>query len=134
MTCPRCKSNETTKAGFNHDKQRYKCKECKYQFTQVEDKNAHNRATALYLYACGLSMRCIARLFSVAPSTVLYWIRNFAIKTYEKPTPKCDVVIELDEMWHFINSKKTNVGYGKHTAEPPVNSLIGSVAVEVLKR
>jgi transposase-like protein len=60
---------------------------------------------SLYLYVCGLSMCSIARMFSVAPSTVLYWVRNFALKVYEKPEPQGYVVIELDEMWHFIKSK-----------------------------
>ena len=112
MTCPRCKSEATTKAGKNHNKQRHKCKECNYQFTQVEDKNSKVRAFGLYLYACGLSMRCIARMFGVAPSTILYWVRNFAIKIYEKPIPEGAVTFELDEMWHFINSKKQMFGLG----------------------
>jgi hypothetical protein len=42
----------------------------------------------------------------VAPSTVLYWVRNFALKVYEKPEPQGAVVIELAEMRHFITSKK----------------------------
>jgi len=133
MKCPRCKSEHTVKAGHNHGKQRHKCKDCGYQFTEHEDKNAGKRAVALYLYICGLSMRTLARMFSVAPSTILYWVRNFALKVYEKPTPQGDVVIELDEMWHFIQSKKTNIGYGKHIAELPVNWLIGNAETEVPK-
>jgi hypothetical protein len=41
-------------------------------------------------------------MFGVEPSTVLYWVRNFALKVYEKPKPEGEVVIEMDEMWHFI--------------------------------
>ena len=106
MMCPKCHSGQTVKAGHNHGMQRHKCKDCGYQYTEHEDKNALIRVQSLYLYICGLSMRTIARMFSVAPSTVLYWVRNFALKAYEKPTPQGDVVIELDEMWHFIKSKK----------------------------
>jgi transposase len=51
-------------------------------------------------------MNAIARMIGVEPSTVLYWIRNFALRVYEKPTPQGAVVIELDEMWHFLGSKK----------------------------
>ena len=46
--CPKCGSNYCVKAGFNHGRQRYKCKGCGRQFTQVEDKNATKRAFALY--------------------------------------------------------------------------------------
>jgi transposase-like protein len=86
------------KAGFNHNKQRYKCKNCKHQFTQTNDKNTTKRAFALYLYVIGLSMNAIGRMLKVAPSTILYWVRNFALKTYQKPTPQGEVVIELDKI------------------------------------
>ena len=72
-------------------------------------------------------------MFSVAPSTVLYWVRNFALKAYEKPTPQGDVVIELDEMWHFIKSKKTSSGSGRHIAALPVNWLTGNAGTEAPK-
>jgi len=34
--------------------------------------------------------------------------------TYEKAKPEGDIIIELDEVWHFIKSKKTNCGYVNH--------------------
>ncbi len=131
MKCGKCGSENTVKAGFNHGKQRYKCKECGRQFTQTEDKNATKRAFALYLYVVGLSMNAIARMFDVRPSTVLYWIRNFALKIYEKPTPQGDVVVELDEMWHFLESKKLKFGFGRRIAALPVNWLTGNAETEV---
>ena len=71
-------------------------------------------------------MNSIARMYNVHTSSVLYWIRNFALKVYDKPTPEGDVVVELDEMWHFIQSKKLNVGSGRRIAALPVNWLIGN--------
>ena len=71
-------------------------------------------------------MNSIARMYGVYPSTVLYWIQNFAIKVYEKPTPEGDVVIELNEIWHFIQSKKRNAGSGRHIAAIPVSWSTGS--------
>ena len=130
MKCGKCRSKNTVKAGFNHGKQRYKCKDCGRQFTQTEDKNATKRAFGLYLYVVGLSMNAIARMLSVEPSTVLYWIRNFALKVYEKPTPEGDVVVELDEMWHFLESKKLKYGYGRRIAALPVNWLTGNAETE----
>jgi len=130
MRCNKCGSIENVKAGFNHGRQRYKCKTCGRQFTQEQDKNAENRAKALYLYIVGLSMNSIARMMKVAPSTVLYWVRNFALRAYEKPVPKGEVVIELDEMWHFLVSKKTNFGCGRDIAAVPVSWLNGNAETE----
>ena len=126
-----CGSEHCVKAGFNHNKQRYKCRNCGLQFTQTQDKNTTKRAFALYLYVVGLSMDAIGRMLNVEPSTILYWVKNFALKTYQKPTPQGEVVIELDEMWHFLRSKKTRFGCGRRTVELPESLLIGNVEVEV---
>jgi len=134
MKCPKCGNQHYVKAGFNHNKQRYKCKNCKYQFTQTKDKNATKRAFALYLYVVGLSMNAIGRMLKVEPSTILYWVKKFALKTYEKPTPQGEVIIELDEMWHFLRSKKTRSGSGRHTVELPESLWIRNAETEVPKR
>ena len=108
MVCCKCKSSESVKNGKRGNEQCYKCKNCGFQYTSEKPKRRseaeHNAAIALYLL--GLSMRAIAKLFRVNVTTILYWIRNFAIENYEKPTPQGPIDIELDEMWHFINSKK----------------------------
>jgi len=120
MRCGRCGSENHVKAGFNHGKQRYKCKNCGRQFTQTENKNAEKRVRALYLYILGLSMNAIARTLNVEPSTVLYWVKNFALKVYEKPTSESSVAVDLDEMRHFLMSKKTKLCSGRHITSIPV--------------
>jgi len=136
MKCRKCGSVRNVKNGKRGGEQCFKCKDCGFQFTKeiapgiTPDKKAH----AILLYVLGLSMRSIARMYSVNASTVLYWIRNFALKVYEKPLPEGDVVIELDEMWHFIRSKKLNVGYGRHIAALPVSWLIGNAETEAATR
>jgi len=55
-------------------------------------------------------MNATGRMLKVEPSTILYWVKNFALKTYEKPTPQDEVIIELDEMWRFLRSKKYGLG------------------------
>jgi transposase-like protein len=126
MRCGKCGSESSVKAGFNHGRQRYKCKKCGRQFTRTSDGRARDRAQALYLYVVGLSMNSIARMFGVAPSTVLYWVKNFALRVYEKPTPKGPVAIELDEMWHFLHKKKAGSGSGRRIAALQVSWLTGS--------
>ena len=54
-------------------------------------------------------MNAISKLFDVSAQSILNWVRNFAIANYEKPAPKDAIIVELDEMWHFLNSKKNNM-------------------------
>ena len=132
MHCRFCNSTNCVKNGHHRDSQRYKCKDCGKQFNETlkrPDKGL--REKCILLYILGLSFRTIASFASVAPSTVLYWVRNFALMVYEKPTPASKaVVIELDEMWHFLGSKKTKFGYGKPIVAIPVSSLIGNAEKE----
>ncbi|MDR2450476.1 MAG: hypothetical protein LBE85_01590 [Candidatus Accumulibacter sp.] len=88
---------------------------------------------ALYLYVAGLSMNAIARMIGVEPSTVLYWIRNFALRVYEKPTPQGAMVIELEEMWHFLGSKKRRFGSGRPMVAVPVSESIENAGIEAAK-
>jgi hypothetical protein len=45
-------------------------------------------------------------MFKVSTPAVLRWVRLFAEKTYEKPEPGEAVIVEIDEMWHYLGSKK----------------------------
>ena len=135
MICRKCGSSESVKNGKRGGEQCYKCKKCGFQYTKEEAKGRSEaeRCRAIALYLLGLSMRTIAKLFSVNVTTILYWVRNFAIKNYTKPAPKGPIEIELDEMWHFIGSKKTSVGYGKLIAVLPASSSTGNVEIVVAR-
>lgn len=61
---------------------------------------------AVTLYTLGLSIRAIARLIGVSPTAVLKWIKTFAKTHYEKPALGDAIIVELDEMWHYLGSKK----------------------------
>lgn len=54
-------------------------------------------------------MNAIGKLFNVSAQSILNWVRSFAITTYENPVPKEAIIVELDEMWHVLNSKKTDL-------------------------
>ena len=129
MPCIKCHSIDTVRNGKHLGRQRYKCKECGYQFTleRRRGKDTEIKCLAIILYINGLSFRSIARIVKVSHKAVYDWVKSFGLETYEKPKPKGDVVIELDEMWHFLTSKKTNSGYGKHFVVLQVNSSTGNV-------
>ena len=134
--CPKCQSREVVKNGKVQGKQRYKCKSCSLQFTSLTPRGrpAQEKAMAVTLYTQGLSIRAIARLIEVSPSAVLKWIKTFAKTHYEKPAPGDAILVELDEMWHYIKSKKTSYGYGKPIVERLENSSTGSVEEGIKQR
>ena len=89
------------------------------------------KLVAVWLYAHGLSFRTIAKLLKVSARSVFVWVKAFAEKNYAKPEPaNAEVIIELDEMWHFLGSKKDKFGYGKLTVEQLNSLLTGSVVQE----
>ena len=64
---------------------------------------------------------------------VLIWVREFAKAHYHKPIPKGEIILELDEMWHFLQAKKINCGFGKHIAAQ-LESLSTGKAVIVIPK
>ena len=111
-----------------------KCKNCGYQFVPTLQKgfDEQTKLTACLLYINGLSFRTIARLLNTSATSVLSWVRKFALQHYEKPQPNVEaVVIQLDEMWHFLHLKKTNFGYGKLIVLLQDNSLTENVAIVI---
>lgn len=134
MECKRCKGTEHSKNGFIKGHQRYKCKKCGYQFTPTLHKGFDEKVklTACLLYINGLSLRTIAKLLNTSATSVLSWVKKFALLNYEKPKPVSQyITVELDEMWHFLHFKKTNFGYGKHIVVIQDSLSTGNVAVVI---
>jgi len=136
LRCKKCRSENYCKSGFISGEQRYLCKDCGCKF--VPTRQGHGRPEsekllAVWLYSHGLSFRTIAKFFKVTHKAVYDWVKSFAIYNYEKPEPKGKaVIVELDEMWHFIHSKKHNAGYGKLIVAIPVNLSTGNVEGEIM--
>ena len=134
--CPKCRHRETVKNGKVSGKQRHKCKGCSYQFTRCDKVCRPEKVinTALKLYVLGLSMRGIARLLGVSAPAVLYWIRTRGTPLAGKPQPEEGetVVLELDEMWHFLEKKRTSSGFGKPMAGLGIVCWTGNAAVAIL--
>ena len=119
--CKRCGSVSFVKSGFVRGHQRYRCRECGCNFTDTprRGKPAAMKALAVLLYAMGnTSYGMIARLFGVSEVAVFKWIRKEAAALPEPVTPAEVEIVQLDEMWHFVDGKKTNAGSG----EPSIRS------------
>ena len=134
MECKKCGGKEHNKNGFVKGHQRYKCKNCGYQFVPTLQKgfDEQTKLIACLLYISGLSLRTIARLLNTSATSVLSWVRKFALENYEKPQPNSDaVIIQIDEMWHFLHLKKTNFGYGKHIVLIQDSLSTGNVVIVI---
>jgi len=78
-------------------------------------------------------MRTISKVVHTDLHAVYRWIRKFAEENYEKPEPASDaIVVELDEMWHYIQKKETKSGYGRLFLAIAVNLSTGSVEGEIM--
>ena len=79
--CIKCASTASVKNGFVNGWQRYKCKNCGYQYTKQSPRrqSVSNLILASSLYSFGVSKREIARLLGVTPMTVVRWIKKYHI-------------------------------------------------------
>src|SRR3954469_17775617 len=108
LQCKRCGGEEHVKNGLMRGKQRYRCKACGLNFTDTPPRGMPLRVkgTAVLLYLSGLSMNRTAKLLGVSTPSVMTWIERFAEVYAQKPEPEGRaLVIELDEMWHFLKKK-----------------------------
>ena len=115
MSCPRCQHEHFVKNGHVNKKQRSKCKACDYQWTEnhaYRGRPLAEKAFAVFLYCPGLSMNAIAKMLKASPSTILEWIRNFAGAHAKPPEPRETeaIVLELDQMWHYVKKKGQTLG------------------------
>lgn len=113
LRCKRCGSEKHVKNGLMRGKQRYRCKACGLNFTDSLPRGLPLalKATAVLLYISGLSMNRTAQLLGVSTPSVQAWIERFAQTFAQKPEPEGQaVVIELDEMWHYLKKSRTSSG------------------------
>ena len=111
----RCGSEEQVKNGLMRGKQRYLCKSCGLAFTDTpaRGKPLALKAAAVLLSVSGLSMNRTAKLLGVSTPTIQTWLEQFAAAYAQKPEPEGRaVVIELDEMWHYLKQSPSRSGSG----------------------
>ena len=139
LSCKKCGGHSYHKSGKMNSKQRYRCKLCGCFFTEGDARIRYNdseRFLAITLFRKGLSLRSIAEIIGTNNVTILNWVRN--IGTYVKErilsqpieTYKTLDVIEIDEMWHYVQKNNENYGFGLLTLVPK-NALSQSKSVLV---
>ena len=132
MNCPRCGSVNHCKAGIANNRQRFKCKDCKYCYTVEKKSDVKSVATkrmAFEMYLEGLGFRAMGRLLKISYGTVYQWIKKRG-KQNELPVKRDAVtVVELDEMHTYLSQKKTTDGYGLLLIDLEKGSSLLSVAI-----
>jgi transposase len=118
--------------GLMRTKQRYRCKACGLNFTDTppRGKPLALKVAAVLLYVSGLSMNRTAKLLGVSTPTVQVWLEQFAAAYAQKPEPEGRaVVIELDEMWHYLKKSPRRSGSGRLGIVRQANWWTGNAAV-----
>lgn len=115
IVCKRCGGGSSVKHGFVRGLQRYLCKGCGCNFTATppRGKPMAMKALAVLLYAMGnASQGMIARLLGVSHVAVYKWLRAEAEAIPEPSARPSEGIVQIDEMWHFVEGKKTRFGSG----------------------
>src|SRR5512133_803496 len=110
--CPYCQSQEKqVKNGLNPSgSQHYRCKECQRNYTPAPSEQGYPvavREQAIKLYVDGMNLRRIGRTLGVNHQSVANWVTQHAATLPQAPVPDAVESIELDELFTFVDSKKT---------------------------
>ena len=136
MKCRKCGAEALVKNGFMAGVQRYKCKNCSFQFIREtpHGKPMKDKILALILYLSGLSMNMTAKIIGVSAQTIMRWIRLFYAKFSDQPQHSSNIEeIGVDEMYSFLSKKKHLFGSGKLLIITLENSSGGNVVIVVQK-
>ena len=139
IKCKHCGGGKYYKNGITRGHQRYKCGECKRNYTEtpIRGMGIKIKLQALMLYASGLSMNRIGQLLNVSNVSVLRWIRAFGEKLLDNHKDDTEVekviVMEMDEFWHYLKKRKTSFGSSKLMIVSEINLSIGKLETVLIK-
>jgi transposase len=138
LGCKNCKSEKVVKNGIVRGKQRYKCKECGYNFVEgdgrTSEKIVAKKAMCVLLYSLSkASFNGLARIFDTWPSLVYRWIVEAGAKLPNTAVSGEIKEMEFDEMWHFIGLKKEKFGFSKQLIVADGELWPGCSAIVILK-
>jgi transposase-like protein len=111
--CPKCQTEEKqAKFGKNRcGSQRMQCSNCSTTYTPEPKQPGYSeevREKAVRLYVEGNNFRRIGRLLSVNHQSVVNWVNSYHEKIKDKAVvPANSETIEIDELWTFVEKKKT---------------------------
>lgn len=146
MVCLKCEGKDFVKNGSVRGIPKVKCRHCGAQSDVMArpagDRLPHERHfkphpewtryQAVALYCLGLSMTAVGKLLKIGTTTVMRWVEGFSRRNCRKPEPGSVVVVELDEMWHFLKKNPVKSGYGRLIVATQNSSSTGNAAIVTL--
>ena len=110
--CPKCgEKTRQIKNGYNRSgSQRYKCRCCGKKYTPSPKEHGYSRETrerAIKMYVDGINFRRIGRLLSIHHQSVINWVNAYIEELPDAPVPEHTEDVEMDELFTYIGSKKT---------------------------
>jgi len=123
--------------GKVRSQQRYKCKDCGCNFVfgdKREKLSPAARSLAILLYGRGkASYGFIAKLFKISPVAIMKLIKREADKLPEPEICSSIKEVSFDEMWHFVEQKKTSYGSGERWSALEIGQLADVSGIVLLK-
>ena len=116
QTCPKGHSDRVIRHGAAAGKPQKQGTQCGPQCprTTPRGKPRATKMNAVLWYWSGRSMNRIAFLLRVSAQAVLTWLRDVAPAYNAKPEPSGrTLVLERDERWHYLKTKRSPLGLGK---------------------
>ena len=114
--CPNCAHTEAVRNGIINKRQRFRCRQCGYNFTVVKAGKAigsYYVVKALQLHIEGVSFREIERLLGVSHVSVMNWVKKYQIKVPDNqdyhPTYK---VLSHPELVAYMSNPENVAGAG----------------------
>jgi transposase len=112
MECPKCHHKEKqNKDGFTaQGSQRYRCKICGARYTPEPKEAGYSdeiRKQAIRMYGDGAGFRQVGRHLKVSHVSVMNWVKAYAAQLPNAPMPETVEDVEMDELYTFIENKKT---------------------------
>ena len=116
IKCPKCDSFQYVKSGIVNERQRYKCKDCKYYYSvnklgkKIDD---YYIIKAMQLYIEGISAREIERLLGISHVSVHNWAKKIGIQKMnlasQRPTYK---VFNHNELVEYMQDRQNLNNFG----------------------
>ena len=111
-TCPYCQSHDRqVKNGSNASgSQRWKCQQCKRKYTPEPKEHGYPdslRQQAVKMSVDGINYRRIARFLGVDHKSVIHWVKAHTVQLPPAPVPHDLNNAELDELFTYVEQKKT---------------------------
>ena len=119
--CPACGGAALVRSGHACGRRRWRCKASGRQFTRTTPRGtpAAMKHEAVGFYCAGLALNAIGKRLGVSAQSVMRWVRDHAREHCPKPEPAGRAtVVELDEVWHFVEKKRAGSGSGRPSSAP----------------